>query len=351
MPEWTGYLHHCVMRHNGGVENPARSVADVVDAASARLREGRPATGRPAATGFDLLDTYLGGGFRPGELILLGGPQGLGKTTFALQVARNVASAGGNAVYFSYEHDEIYLLERLISMEAGEALGIEGIPVKKVRQVLEAADGGSADLDQRLAAIPGGADAMTQIRRYADRLHVVPASGATTDLAAIRQVLTDVAARSEDPPLSIVDYLQKVPVPDGPEIEAERVTLVVEGLKDLALELGLPVFAIVAAEKEGLTAGKRLRVHHLRGTSALAYEPDVVLVLNDKFDVVARHHLVFDVGNAERFRSWVVLSIEKNRSGLDKIDLEFRKRFDQSRFEQAGQAVEEQLVDERVFVE
>jgi replicative DNA helicase len=129
------------------------------------------------------------------------------------------------------------------------------------------------------------------------------------------------------------------------------VTVVVEALKDLSLAMQVPVFAIVAADKEGLVAGKRLRIGQLRGSSALAYEPDVVLIINDKFDVVARHHLVYDVGNAERFRNWVVLSIEKNRGGMDKIDLEFRKRFEQSRFEVGGQAVEEQLVDERVFVE
>ena len=83
----------------------------------------------------------------------------------------------------------------------------------------------------------------------------------------------------------------------------------------------------------------------------MAYEPDVVLILNDKFDVVARHHLVYDLGNAERFRGWVVLTIEKNRGGLNGVDLEFRKRFEQSRFEVGGQRVDEQLVDERVFVE
>ena len=47
----------------------------------------------------------------------------------------------------------------------------------------------------------------------------------------------------------------------------------------------------------------------------------------------------------------MVLSIEKNRNGQDGIDLEFQKRFEQGRFEPRGQAVVEQLVDERVFVE
>ena len=77
----------------------------------------------------------------------------------------------------------------------------------------------------------------------------------------------------------------------------------------------------------------------------------IVLILNNKFDVVARHHLVYDIGNAERFTQWAVLSIEKNRNGKDGVDLEFQKRFDQGRFDAEGQGVKEQLVDERVFVE
>ena len=46
-----------------------------------------------------------------------------------------------------------------------------------------------------------------------------------------------------------------------------------------------------------------------------------------------------------------MLTIEKNRNGLTGVDLEFRKRFEQSRFETEGRMVREQLVDERVFVE
>ena len=45
------------------------------------------------------------------------------------------------------------------------------------------------------------------------------------------------------------------------------------------------------------------------------------------------------------------MTIEKNRNGLDRIDLEFRKRFEQGRFEPEGRSVAEQLVDERVYVE
>jgi len=57
------------------------------------------------------------------------------------------------------------------------------------------------------------------------------------------------------------------------------------------------------------------------------------------------------MGNVERFKQYAVLSIEKSRTGETGIDMEFYKRFDQSRFESDGHIVTEQLVDERVYTE
>jgi len=333
------------------VQNSLQTLGDVLTGADERLLAGQSAAAQVWATGFPALDAQLGGGLRAGELTLLGGPQGLGKTTFALQLLRNVVVDGGVGLYFSFEHDAITMLERLVALEAGESLGMDGLTLARVRSTLQVEDSSRGGLADRLAGLPGGSDAATAVASYAERLHLHRSTGKDTDLPTIQATVEGVIERGQGRPVVVVDYLQKVPVPGSQEGEEERVTVVVEALKDLSLALEVPIFAIVAADKSGLTAGKRLRIGQLRGSSALAYEPDVVLILNDKFDVVARHHLVYDVGNAERFRSWVVLSIEKNRGGLDKVDLEFRKRFEQSRFEVGGQAVEEQLVDERVFVE
>lgn len=333
------------------MQNNLQSISDVIADADSRLVSGQSAAAEVWATGFPALDAQLGGGLRAGELTLLGGPQGLGKTTFALQMLRNVAVNGGVGLYFSFEHDPVTMLERLVALESGEALGLDGMPLARVRGALQQADGQLGDLATRLSIVPGGADAVAAVKSYADRLHMHRSAGKDTDLEQIQRTIETVAQRGAGRPVVVVDYLQKIPVRGSFESEEERVTRVVEALKDLSLELEVPIFSIVAADKAGLEAGKRLRIGQLRGSSALAYEPDVVLILNDKFDVVARHHLVYDVGNAERFRNWVVLSIEKNRGGMDKIDLEFRKRFEQSRFEVGGQSVEEQLVDERVYVE
>jgi len=297
------------------------------------------------------LDTYLSGGLRAGELTLLGGPQGLGKTTMALQILRNVVVSGGTGIYFSFEHDPATVLERFIAIEAASRYGIEAVPLRRIREAMESMDGHTGGLAQRLAHTPGGAEAVDAVEKYAPRLHIHRASGGATDLVSIKSTVGTIVAETGSAPVVVVDYLQKVPVLDRPLSDEDRITTIGQGLKDLALERDVAVFAVVASDKEGITSGRRMRVYHFRGAAALAYEADVVLVINDKYDVVARHHLVFDVGNAERYRDYAVVSIEKNRTGIDRVDLEFRKRFEQGRFETEGGPVSEQLVDERVFVE
>jgi replicative DNA helicase len=327
------------------------TLTGVLEQADYRVRAGSHAQARVWPSGFDILVTHLSGGFRSGELVLLGGPQGLGKTTWALQVGRNVARSGRSVLVFSYEHDLQTLLIRLVALEAGLLGGPDAPSLNRVRQTFEAADGLTGSLAERLADTDGGAKAIEVVQEYADRLILHRSTGSSTGVPEFRAAVRKVHEDTGQLPLVIVDYLQKVHVDGSIPEEDERVTQVVEGLKDMALDEDVPVLAIVAADKAGIQQGKRMRVNNMRGSSALAYEADTVLILNDKYDVVARHHLVYNVGNVERFRHWAVMTIEKNRNGQAGADLEFYKRFEQSRFDPDGQIVAEQLTDERVFVE
>jgi replicative DNA helicase len=326
------------------------SVGEALDQADAALVTGRRAAARVFSTGFGLLDTYLGGGLRAGELCLLGGPQGLGKTAFVLQVARQVANHDDAVLVMSYEHDATTLLERLITIEAGDAVGLDAAPLRRVREALEGGGPRLSTLEERLAGTIGGAEAVYALRSYRDRLLLHSSSGASTGIAEIRAAVEAAVQRAGRSPLLIVDYLQKVYVP-GRLTDDEQASEVVAGLKDIALEFAVPVLAVAAADKAGLQPGRRLRANHLRGSATLAYEPDVILIMNEKYDVVARHHLVYDTRAVDRFRDYVVLTIEKNRSGLAKIDIQLRKRLDQSRFDREAEGVIEELVDERLFPE
>lgn len=329
---------------------PAPSPVSAVLADTDRRLQSGGRRRRIWPTGFGVLDKGLGGGLRAGELILLAGPQGLGKTTWMLQTARNIARAGRPALLFSYEHDAEALAIRLLALEAGERGGVNAANAGRIRQVFEAADGSTTGLVDRLARLNGGREAYEAISEYAERLVLYPASGMSTGLDAIVEAVERVRAAHGEPPVVLVDYLQKVPAAEYAE-EAGRVTHVVETLKDLALELHVPVMAVVAHDKEGLEPGKRLRARHMRGSTALAYEADVLLLMNLKYDIVARHHIIYDLNRAEAFRDWVVLTVEKNRAGQSGLELEFRMRLHQSRFEQDGGVVTEQLIGERVLTD
>ena len=332
------------------VDPQLASLADVLARTDERLLSTEESS-RLWPSGFGLLDATLSGGFRAGTLTLLAGPHGLGKTTFALQVARNVAVSGRSVAYFCYEHDPETLLERLVALEAGELADHEAPSLERIRQSFEGADHAAGTLADRLAATTAGVPALMRVQSYAERLCLHRSTGSRTDLTVITDAVYEVWDATGEPPFVVVDYLQKVKAAEAPANEDERVTLVVERLKDLAIDAGVPVLAVVAADKAGLEGGKKMRAQHMRGSTALAYEPDILLMINDKYDVVARHHLVYDTSNADRFHEWIVLSVEKNRLGRDGIDIEFRKRFEQSRFEPDGKRVAERLVDERVFTE
>lgn len=325
-------------------------LSDVLEETNARLRRGEAASQAPWPTGFVPLDAYLSGGLRPGELTLLGGPQGMGKTTFALQVARQAIAAGHGVLYVSYEHDSVYLLERLVAAEAGERAGVDAVPLRAVRALLEG-DGTSESLSDKLSQTPGGAEALAAVSIDLHRFHVLR-GGVDTSVTDIEDAVDWIVSQGGERPLVVVDYVQKVALEGERAADEERrMARVAGGLKDLALTENVPVLALSASDAAGIADGKRLRTQHLRGASSLAYESDVVLVLNEKYDVVARHHLVYGAANVERFHQYAVLSIEKNRGGLSDVDLEFRKRFEQARYDRAGDVVQEQLVDARLYVE
>lgn len=307
-----------------------------------------PARVQPYRTGFEPLDSVLHGGFRTHDLVLVGGLPGVGKTIATLQWARAVAQAGDHAIFVCYEHDEAVLLARLLTMEIGDAAAPEDVAqLDDLTQALYRFAYGAPwpqdELESRLLF----RTARARLAEYADRLWLVRGSGAHTTLPELEQLVTDHAGERT---VLFVDYLQKVAVQPEPADEEEKVTRIAEGLKELALQHDAVIVAVVAASQVGLDA-RRTRMHHLRGSSALSYECDVAILLNEKFRSVSKVHLAYDPVRAERYKHEVVFSIEKNRGGPSLVDLEFTKDFANYRFDPKGGFVQERLVDERLTEE
>jgi replicative DNA helicase len=329
-----------------------RSALDVLVDLNDRIASGQIADYVPIPLGFTPLDKTIGNGIRPGELLLIGGAQGTGKTTMALQMARNVASGGqANVLYLCFEHEEHYLLNRLIAMESALAHlphRTGAIKIQEVRREILGtwmAEGGGG----QLATNPRLRPSLDRIARYGQNLFLLRGSQTASTIDNIRRLVRQHRQLSRDRQLLlVVDYLQKVPVIPEPATETEKVTVIVNGLKDIALAEGIPVITIVAADKEGLKAS-RLRHHHLRGSSAINYEADIILILNEKYHIVAKVNIEFNPYQAQRFRDWIVVTVEKNRGGQDNVDLEFEKHFEFSCFDPNGRTVQEKLIEERLY--
>lgn len=327
------------------------SISAIIDRTAEGFRRGTRPGAFLVSTGFRVLDDCLDGGLRSGQLVMLGGQPGVGKSTLAIQMVRNVVRDGGSAVIFTYQSEAHAILEQLIAMEAAASVGLGSARLRDIRRALEVPVGETTTLEERLVPLSGAIEGLATLRGYADRLHVHESTSLATDVSTIEAVVLHVEAATGVRPLVMVDPIQKVPLEAGPAgTDAPRVA-VVERLKHLAQELGVPILAVAAADRPLATKPGRTRLDDLRGSAELAHEADVVLLLHEKFDVVARHHLVYDLANADRFKQWLVMTVEKNRHGVEDVELEFRKCFAEGRFDAQGGHVSEQLVEGRVFVD
>lgn len=317
------------------------------------MASGDIARYRPLPLGFDPLDDMLNGGLRRGDLMVLGGAFGVGKTIFGLQTARNVVrnNEGVRAMYICYEHERDHLMDRLLCLESAEQNDWDSVLTLRKLSQLAASAGGGTGIITHLQHMPRYRNVVDTMLKYGERLILVKASGDTSSLEVVRNWI-ELAAREHDGSLLVVvDYLQKIPVRQRTlQSENDITTYLTQGLKEMAMALGIQIVAIAASDRTGLKA-KRMQLSDLRGSSALQYEADIGLVLNNKWSIVSRQHLLFNPDQAQAMRDWVVLTVEKNRAGRSAVDMEFSLDAAHFRFRTDGRFVRERLVDDKVALE
>ena len=293
----------------------------------------------PIGTGFEPLDSVIDGGFLPGEVVLIGGQPGAGKTICGLQWARNICVQGRRVTFACFEHDEPTLMYRLVVQEMA-SMTAESDATSRIhaRAVIRDLMLGLIPVDRAIRLSPLVGRALELVDHYAEDLQLIRASTQRTTPDEL-----ELACLSHLEPGSVlfVDYLQKLPVPNAPNLE-ERVYRAVEILKELAIRHQISVVALSAASASGIGI-RRLRLEHLQGSDALAHECDMALVLNQKMTATSERHLKFDITQLDDARRRTIFSIEKNRRGEVDVHLEFVKDFANFRFDPHGGFVSEAL--------
>ena len=206
----------------------------------------------------------------------------------------------------------------------------------------------------RLRRMPRYAPLVEAMDSYAERLLLVKASGDHSTLDEVRRWVEEAldAGAGAGRLLVVVDYLQKIPVPRTTlEPETEVTTYLTQGLKEMAMSLGIQVIAIAASDRLGLKAQAHAPVRSARQLGAAVrgrHRPDP--------EQQVRHPEPRAHGLQRRqaqtpMRNWVVMSVEKNRAGRNAVDMEYQLDAAHFRMVPQGDFVRERLVDEKITLE
>jgi len=258
-------------------------------------------------TGFTALDDFLGG-LQRSDLIVLAARPSLGKTSLALNIARNAAINQKACVALcSLEMSREAVVQRLLASESGVdsrkvRLGRFGekdeIKIMEASGVLSEAPIYIDDSPQLRAL---------DIRSKARRLHF---------------------ERNID--LIIVDYLQLIQGDGKNEARVQEISKITRALKTLARELNVPILAV-----SQLSRAVEWRASHvpqladLRESGSIEQDADIVLFIyrDDMYFSAEDWSKVHDIEKEPYPRGIADINIAKHRNGpLGQIKLRFLSR-------------------------
>jgi replicative DNA helicase len=248
---------------------------------------------RGVPSGFYELDR-LTSGFHGGELTVIGARPGMGKTTFALNIAYNVASKGKNVLFFSLEMNEEQLFLRLCSMLAE-------INLSKIRS-------GSLN-DKEVEKI---------VNSYIKNADILERMVLVDDVSYLSDI-TKLAYSEEKVDLIIVDYLQLVKTKNKYQMRYQELADIVNSLKFLSKDLNVPIIALAQVNREvEKKAGKIPTLADLRESGDIEATADVVMFIH-------REDYYKKDGSVDENMADIIIA--KNRNGESGIvRLGFNKR-------------------------
>ncbi len=266
--------------------SPLARLVRRVDAAS----DGETA-GDSFATGFPSIDKWLGGGVRRGDLVVIGGEVGSGKSSLALAMSLRMAQSGTTTAFLTHEMSTERVMER--------ALGIEG------RARIDEIRNGTLDEMTRAAV---GATAV-RLRDRSPAFETLPTGGVDALGNALRSTM--------DLQVAFVDPLQALAT--GERAQDEDLATAVRSLKSIAIEMNVAL--VVTSHLHVAATGRadpRPTLDDFGALGAVKQHADVVLG-------IYREEMFAPSSGVEGATEFLIL---KNRNGsLGYVDLYFYKQW------------------------
>jgi len=215
---------------------------------------------RGVQSGFTALDNLLAG-FQRSDLIILAARPSMGKTTFALDIARNAALKYGASVgIFSLEMSDQQLVDRMLAAEAG-------VDSWKLRT-------GRLSNDHEYQAVQ---EAMAKLSEA--QIHIDDQAG--NNILKMRSAARRLK-NEHGLDMIIVDYLQLMSPTSTKASDSmtQQVTEISRSLKILARELDVPVLALSQLSRAVEQRGGKPRLSDLRDSGSIEQDADVVMFIH-----------------------------------------------------------------------
>lgn len=248
--------------HEATTQKVTSSGMDWDDLAAAMLDDIENAATRDfigVSTGLSEGDALTSGGFKPGELIIVAGRPGMGKSVYTVDVCRHAAFRQGLSVaLFSLEMSLPEIRQRITAAEARVEL-----------DTIKSGELSESELNSVLDS---------QAKNHGSRLHVD--DSADLNLATIRARARRIQQqRGLD--LIAIDYLQLMTAANRSENRVSEVGEISRGLKLLAKELHVPVIAAAQLNRgPEQRTDKRPNLGDLRESGSIENDADVVILLH-----------------------------------------------------------------------
>lgn len=232
------------------------TMPDALNAWEIEQQAERDGTALIVPTGIERLDSRIGG-LRAGRLYIVAARPGMGKTAFALNIARAAASGGFPCAFVSLEMLPEDLAARLISIESGAPADVVA---------------GRQEPDQIFDEAGRIAQAKRTIRGWPITVKLCPDAKTSRVMQAARDEITKGAK------VLIVDYLQKMQGSDFKAPRHEQIGEAVQALKNFALSHRVPVIVLCQLNRDlEKRDDKRPRLSDLRDSGWIEQEADCVL--------------------------------------------------------------------------
>lgn len=257
------------------------------------------------STGYTDLDKVTSG-WQESDLIIIAGRPAMGKTSFALSLAKNIAIDNHDPVaFFSLEMNNVQLINRIIS----NVCSIQGSKILN----------GQLSQDE-WARFDNNIGKMMGAPLYVDD---TPALSVFELRTKARRLVKEKGVK-----LIMIDYLQLMNA-SGMKFNSrqEEVSTISRSLKGLAKELNIPIIALSqlsrAVEQRPGEDGKRPQLSDLRESGAIEQDADMVIFVHRP----EYYHILQDA-NGNSLEGVALICIAKHRKGATTdVTLQFKGEY------------------------